>query len=370
VSVEAAQQNVAAAKPRATVVEDRNSMLTRLAAERQAVRPLPPTATLGGEEMPRTKITELGKLRFLEDGGLVCTVTILQVPPVETSVRTASLSWASADQADLVTGDFVVHRDHGVARYRGLKHIGNEKGEYLELEFADDRRLFVPIERRGLVQKPRDADYTPAKLSSLHTESAKWPQTYCLEALANAYEWPGIGKFPQLPSESTVEATNEWRRACTMYLEALHADPNYRRAAQEYFERQTREPQPLLDWWVYRAMVLRVGSVQSADDRNREESLLLIKQYVLRRERKVERIRREVETLENFRKLESATREPIPKSVRLFVWQRDKGRCIQCGSRERLEFDHIIPIVAGGSNTGRNIQLLCESCNRSKSSTI
>jgi hypothetical protein len=322
--------------------------------------------------MLRTKITELGKLRFLEDGGLVCTVTLLQVPPLETSVRTASLSWASTDPADLVIGDFVVHRDHGAARYRGLKHIANQKGECLELEFAADARLFVPVERWGLVQKPRDTDYTPGKLSSLGTESSKWkwPGTYCLEVLPNAYEWPGIGKFPQLPSESTAEATNEWRRACMMYQEALHANPSYRQAAQEYFERQSREPQPLLDWWVYRAMVLRVESVESADVGNREESLLLIKQYVLRRERKVERMRREVETLENFGKLASATREPIPESVRLFVWQRDKGQCIQCGSRERLEFDHIIPIVAGGSNTERNIQLLCESCNRSKSSTI
>ncbi|MBN2636838.1 MAG: HNH endonuclease [Prolixibacteraceae bacterium] len=52
------------------------------------------------------------------------------------------------------------------------------------------------------------------------------------------------------------------------------------------------------------------------------------------------------------------------------VWRRDEGKCIQCGSRERLEFDHIIPISKGGSNTSRNIQLLCEKCNRQKSNKI
>jgi 5-methylcytosine-specific restriction endonuclease McrA len=40
----------------------------------------------------------------------------------------------------------------------------------------------------------------------------------------------------------------------------------------------------------------------------------------------------------------------------------EQGRCVKCGSRERLEFDHIIPIAEGGSSTERNIQLLCESC--------
>ena len=52
------------------------------------------------------------------------------------------------------------------------------------------------------------------------------------------------------------------------------------------------------------------------------------------------------------------------------VWNRDGGKCVECGSNEKLEFDHIIPFSKGGSNTYRNIQLLCESCNRSKSNKI
>lgn len=52
------------------------------------------------------------------------------------------------------------------------------------------------------------------------------------------------------------------------------------------------------------------------------------------------------------------------------VWNRDGGKCIQCSSNENLEFDHIIPFSKGGANTYRNIQLLCESCNRSKSARI
>nr|WP_319272371.1 HNH endonuclease [uncultured Draconibacterium sp.] len=70
------------------------------------------------------------------------------------------------------------------------------------------------------------------------------------------------------------------------------------------------------------------------------------------------------------RKKDVNLRKSIPKSVRHEVWRRDAGRCIECGSKEKLEFDHIIPVSRGGANTARNIQLLCESCNREKSNKI
>ena len=60
----------------------------------------------------------------------------------------------------------------------------------------------------------------------------------------------------------------------------------------------------------------------------------------------------------------------IPTSVRREVWRRDGGKCSKCGSRENLEFDHIVPVSKGGSNTARNIELLCEKCNRTKSDKI
>lgn len=63
-------------------------------------------------------------------------------------------------------------------------------------------------------------------------------------------------------------------------------------------------------------------------------------------------------------------REPLSESVRIFVWRRDGGKCVRCGSNQRLEFDHIIPVIEGGSSTERNIQLLCETCNRRKGTKI
>jgi TPR repeat protein len=67
---------------------------------------------------------------------------------------------------------------------------------------------------------------------------------------------------------------------------------------------------------------------------------------------------------------ERQERAAIPSDVRREVWRRDGGVCVKCGGRRNLEYDHIVPVSKGGSNTARNIELLCEACNRSKSASI
>lgn len=60
----------------------------------------------------------------------------------------------------------------------------------------------------------------------------------------------------------------------------------------------------------------------------------------------------------------------IPKTIKKIVWQRDGEKCVECGSEENLEFDHIIPFSKGGANTVKNLQILCSSCNKRKSNKI
>ncbi len=61
----------------------------------------------------------------------------------------------------------------------------------------------------------------------------------------------------------------------------------------------------------------------------------------------------------------------IPTSVKLEVWRRDKGKCVKCGSKNNLHFDHIIPYSKGGSSlVTENIQLLCARHNLEKSAKI
>jgi hypothetical protein len=61
----------------------------------------------------------------------------------------------------------------------------------------------------------------------------------------------------------------------------------------------------------------------------------------------------------------------IPSSVKLEVWQRDKGRCVICGESDNLHFDHDLPYSKGGTSwTARNVRLLCARHNLAKSDKI
>lgn len=107
-----------------------------------------------------------------------------------------------------------------------------------------------------------------------------------------------------------------------------------------------------------------------------EEAELENKKEIIRKEllekEKIRQFRREVkkELVESGHIQQTRKRESIPQDIQDKVWIRDGGKCVVCGSSENLEFDHIIPFSKGGSNTYRNLQLLCEKCNRQKSNNI
>jgi len=61
----------------------------------------------------------------------------------------------------------------------------------------------------------------------------------------------------------------------------------------------------------------------------------------------------------------------IPTDVKLAVWKRDEGKCVECGSTDNLHFDHIIPYSRGGSSlVAENIQLMCARHNLAKHDKI
>ncbi|HXH31167.1 MAG TPA: HNH endonuclease signature motif containing protein [Bacteriovoracaceae bacterium] len=58
----------------------------------------------------------------------------------------------------------------------------------------------------------------------------------------------------------------------------------------------------------------------------------------------------------------------VSVQVKSEVWNRDKGRCQNCGSGYAIEFDHIQPFIRGGKTNTENLQLLCRNCNQRKGS--
>jgi transcription-repair coupling factor (superfamily II helicase) len=69
--------------------------------------------------------------------------------------RAAARTTFLSDFRDLKVGDLVVHVDHGIGVFVGLKRIdvGTAPQEFMELRYAGDDKLFVPVERLDLVQK-------------------------------------------------------------------------------------------------------------------------------------------------------------------------------------------------------------------------
>jgi transcription-repair coupling factor (superfamily II helicase) len=82
-----------------------------------------------------------------------------------------------SDFRDLQAGDYVVHVEHGIGHYQGLKEInqGDGNAEFMLLEYAEGARLYVPLTRLDLIQKYRSSEGAKPVLSHLGT--ATWAKT-------------------------------------------------------------------------------------------------------------------------------------------------------------------------------------------------
>jgi len=88
-------------------------------------------------------------------------------------VRRSTRTW----QLDFEPGDLIVHVDHGIGRFVGMRLMGDagEEREYMQLEYADGDRLYIPVEHLDRVQRYVGGGDAAPRLQKLG--SGEWDRT-------------------------------------------------------------------------------------------------------------------------------------------------------------------------------------------------
>ncbi|MEK7247263.1 MAG: CarD family transcriptional regulator, partial [Chloroflexota bacterium] len=128
------------------------------------------------------RLMEGASLTLLTDHEVFGFVKQRRAPPRKAVNREAFL-------AELVPGGYVVHIDHGIAKFVGLVHrtVDGAEREYLELHYAEGDRLFVPTDQLDRVSRyigPSEKMPTPTRLSSGEWARAKSRVRRAVQALA------------------------------------------------------------------------------------------------------------------------------------------------------------------------------------------
>ena len=111
-----------------------------------------------GVSFPEARVTLFGNADLFE-----------VMPALERPGRKIRTSGFFTDFAELKPGDFVVHVDHGIGQFEGLRQIESDgrRGEFMLLRYAEDSRLYVPLERMDLVQSYRVVEGSHPTLDKL-----------------------------------------------------------------------------------------------------------------------------------------------------------------------------------------------------------
>lgn len=117
-------------------------------------------------------------------------------------------------------------------------------------------------------------------------------------------------------------------------------------------------------WWFEDAFYWESGGYSPRD------VLALVRDRQRRAAQRLDRARTLLNVDEGLQERPRGQRQPIPREVRRAVFERDGGRCVECGSDFDLQYDHVIPVVLGGATRVDNLQLLCGTCNRDKSADL
>lgn len=111
-----------------------------------------------GVVLPETKLALIGYEDLFEVSA-----------DLDTPRRRSHVALFSPDSLDLKPGDYIVHAQHGIGQYLGIKQIHGEAGmeDFLAVEYAGGSKLYVPLLRMDLIQKYRGAGEAAPSMDKL-----------------------------------------------------------------------------------------------------------------------------------------------------------------------------------------------------------
>ncbi len=128
---------------------------------------------------------------------------------------------AQIDFSDLNEGELVVHLEHGIGRFLGLQKLGGpETSEVLAIEFAEEAKLYVPLEQAYLVSRYVGVGRKSPSLSSL--ADAKWARAK-RNASASIFDY--AGKMLALQAERETQPGHAFGPDTKWQLEFEHSFP-------------------------------------------------------------------------------------------------------------------------------------------------
>ncbi len=144
---------------------------------------------------------------------------------------------------EIRVGDFLVHRDYGIGIFKGLTRlqVGDVGNDFLEIEYADSNKLFLPVDKLGLIQKYKGPDGIVPKLDKLG--SATWIKNrekvkraieaiahdlvsmYAYRKVAKRFKYPPIDEeFREFEATFPFEETPDQERAIEEVLKDMEKE--------------------------------------------------------------------------------------------------------------------------------------------------
>ncbi|MEK7794469.1 MAG: DEAD/DEAH box helicase, partial [Candidatus Hydrogenedentota bacterium] len=122
--------------------------------------------------------------------------------------------------SDLKAGDYIVHMDHGVGRYLGLRRFQDRAGDFLGVQYAGGDIMYLPVTHVDLVQKYVGGDGVVPKIDRLG--GASWAKTK--------------GRVKKAVKEMTEELLRLYAARETQEGQAFSPDTHWQREFEDAFE--------------------------------------------------------------------------------------------------------------------------------------